>query len=164
MFGLYFHYLCRETFAIDNVGITAQSQTHVQKDLNHLWPRKGKDLCVQWNHVKLIIFYYHFVPAIHSAVHCREEDALSVSFFAHPLMQLCASLCTLSQCEHISPFVFQRSVHVSRFWSLRLNASVPGQWRIISEGPRCVGLWEVDSPHPLSPHSPPGGLEGFKGF
>lgn len=55
---------------------------------------------------------------------------LSVSL-AHTLIQLCASLCTVSLCEHTFPFVFERNARLSWFRPLHLNASVPGRWRII---------------------------------
>lgn len=108
----------------------------------------------------------------------RGGCSLSLSFsrsLAHILIQLRASLCTVSPCEHIFPFVFERSVRVSRFRSLHLNASVPGQWRIISEVLRCVG-WLVavegcdrDSTEavisvPVRAAAQRGRLEGFKDF
>lgn len=136
------HWQCEPHSTYSNVQLETPS---LRKELSHLWPRRGRDLCVQWNHLKLIVFYYHFVPAIYSAVHCieTEEDALALSLsVAHILIQLCASLCTVSLCEHVYPFVFGHSVHVSWFGPLHLNASVLGQWRIISEVPRCVG-WMV---------------------
>lgn len=68
----------------------------------------------------------------------RGRCRLSLSL-DHLLVQLCASLCTVSLCEHIFPFVFGHSVRVSWFRLLHLNASVPGQCRIISEVLRCVG-------------------------
>lgn len=52
---------------------------------------------MQRDHLKLIVFYYHFVPAMYSAVHCIDGEKKAVAlFFSQILIQLCASLCKVS--------------------------------------------------------------------
>lgn len=116
-----------------------------------------------------------------------EEDALALALsVAHILIQLCASLCTVSLCEHVYPFVFGHSLHVSWFGPLHFECICSGtvknnQWtaEVCWLDGSCGGLRQSGcdcDPPPL--HSPPeavisvpvraaaqgGGLEGFKDF
>lgn len=154
MSGCVANLFCRDKFLtlFNSVPLTMWASQHIEKCAirysvltegvqSFVTPQRERFMCaVKPFEVNCILLSFCACNILCSSLY-RDRGRCSISL-AHILIQLCASLCTVSLCEHIFPFVFERSMPVSRFGPLRLNASVPGQWRIISEVLRCVG-WSV---------------------
>lgn len=156
---------------------------YLRRELNRLWPRRGRDLCVQWNHLKLIVFYYHFVPAIYSAVHRidTEEDAPSLAHsYSHPA--LCLFVCSVTVWARLPIRLWtQRArlpVQVITFECICSRTVKNNQWsaEVCRLAGSCRGLkhsgCDRDSSSPLEAvisvlvkaTAQRGGLEGVKDF
>ena len=154
MSGWIANLFCREKFQtlLNSVPLTMWASQHIEQCAiinsiltegvkSFVTPQRERFMCaVKPFEVNCILLSFCACDILCSSLY-GDGGRCSVSL-AHALIQLCASLCTVSLCEHIFPFVFERSVCVSWFGPLHLNASVPGQWRIISEVLRCGG-WLV---------------------